>query len=55
MVINMGIKMNKEIEKQQQQKENEKFNSITNKKKIENQNQTHNVREEGIGPIIPRR
>lgn len=40
-----------EAEKRQQKKENEKFNSITNKVKVENQNQTHNVVEEGIGPI----
>lgn len=38
----------KEIEKNTQKKENEKFNSITNKKKVENQNQRHNAREEGI-------
>lgn len=40
----------KEIEKNTQKKENEKFNSITQKKKVENQNQRHNSREEGIGP-----
>lgn len=28
-----------------------KFNSITQKVKPENQNQTHNIRKEGIGPI----
>lgn len=28
-----------------------KFNSVTEKKKPENQNQEHNVRKEGIGPI----
>ncbi|MBR3772367.1 MAG: hypothetical protein IKL07_08865 [Clostridium sp.] len=28
----------------------EKFNSITHKVKPENQNQTHNVRKEGVGP-----
>lgn len=28
-----------------------KFNSITKKVKPENQNQTHNVRKEGIQPI----
>ncbi|MFU0827112.1 MAG: Small, acid-soluble spore protein gamma-type [Lachnoclostridium sp.] len=42
-------------EKRQQKKKNEKFNSITNKSKVENQNQTHNVVEEGIGPINQRR
>lgn len=48
--------MNKvEIEKQQQKKELEKFNNVTNKVKVENQNQTHNVVEEGIGPINQKR
>lgn len=42
-------------EQQQQKKEHEKFNSITNKSKVENQNQTHNVVEEGIGPINQKR
>lgn len=37
-------------EKLQQKKEQEKFNSITNSVKPENQNQEHNVREEGIRP-----
>ena len=32
-----------------------KFNSITQKAKPENQNQQHNVREEGIGPINRKR
>lgn len=41
----------KALEKKQRQKSNEKFNSITQKVKVENQNQTHNVREEGIAPI----
>lgn len=31
------------------------FNSITQKVKPENQNQTHNVREEGIHPINQKR
>lgn len=52
----MGVKMHKlKLEKQQQKRENEKFNSITNKVKVENQNQTHNVVEEGIGPINQKR
>jgi hypothetical protein len=38
-------------EKLQQKKENERFNNVTNKSKVENQNQTHNVVQEGIGPI----
>lgn len=45
----------KEQEKYQQKKSNEMFNSITEKKKVENQNQSHNVREEGIKPINQKR
>lgn len=45
----------KELEKQQQKKSNEKFNSITQKVKVENQNQTHNVRKEGTTPINQKR
>ena len=33
----------------------EKYNNITSKVKVENQNQTHNVVEEGIGPINQKR
>ncbi len=41
--------MNKaEQEKLNQKKSNEKFNSITQKVKPENQNQTHNVRSEAV-------
>lgn len=36
-------------------KSNEMFNSITNKEKPENQNQTHNVRKEGIQPVNQKR
>lgn len=39
----------KQNEKQHQKKEQDKFNSVTNSVKPENQNQTHNVRKEGIG------
>ncbi|NLJ90546.1 MAG: hypothetical protein GX323_06555 [Clostridiales bacterium] len=46
-------KSRKEIEEQKRQ--NEKFNSVTNKRKVENQNQTHNVVREGTGRIFPRR
>ncbi|BCJ93704.1 hypothetical protein acsn021_12730 [Anaerocolumna cellulosilytica] len=42
-------------EKLQQKKENERFNNSTNKNKVENQNQTHNVVQEGIGPINQKR
>lgn len=41
--------------KSQEKKDLEQFNSITNKKKPENQNQEHNVREEAIGPINQKR
>lgn len=45
----------KQQEKQNRKESNEKFNSITQKVKPENQNQTHNVREEGIHPINQKR
>lgn len=41
--------MNKKIlEQQNQKKDREKFNSITQKVKPENQNQHHNVRKEAV-------
>ena len=39
-------------EKINQKKNNEKFNSITQKVKPENQNQSHNVRSEAVAPKI---
>ena len=39
-----------EEEKQARKKSNEMFNSITEKVKPENQNQTHNVRKEAVDP-----
>ena len=42
-------------EKLNQKKSNEMFNSITEKVKPENQNQTHNSRREGMGPNTKRR
>lgn len=39
----------KEQLKMAAKKDNEKFNSVTNKVKVENQNQTHNVRKEAFG------
>lgn len=42
----------KQQEKANQKKANEKFNSITQKVKPENQNQTHNVRSEAVEPKI---
>ncbi|MGL5436568.1 MAG: hypothetical protein ACRDBO_14385 [Lachnospiraceae bacterium] len=41
-------------EKLNQKKSNEAFNSVTNKVKPENQNQTHNVRREGVKPANQR-
>ena len=45
----------KEQEKLRQQQEKNKYNSITQKEKPENQNQIHNVRKEGIQPINQKR
>lgn len=45
----------KEKEQLEQQKNLNKFNSVTQKVKPENQNQTHNVRKEGIQPINQKR
>ncbi len=45
----------KEAEKQQEKKFNEEFNSVTQKSKVENQNQEHNSRKEGISPINQKR
>lgn len=42
----------KQEEKRQQKKDQEKYNSITQKVKPANQNQTHNVRSEAIEPKI---
>ena len=50
------MKMDKKSqEKLQEQKNHNEFNSVTQKKKPENQNQTHNVRKEGIQPINRKR
>lgn len=52
----MVIDMNKEYqERTEQQKNLNQFNSITQKTKPENQNQSHNVRKEGIQPINQKR
>lgn len=45
----------KEQMKQQEQADHNKFNSITQKNEAVNQNQTHNVRKEGIQPINRKR
>ena len=63
VVINhAGIKMVMEVsmeknvvEKERYTSDQEKFNSVTQSKKVENQNQTHNTRKEGIGPINNKR
>lgn len=44
-----------EQEKLAEQKFLDKFNSVTEKVKLENQNQQHNVRREGINPINQKR
>lgn len=50
------IELNKkEQEDLLSRKDNEEFNSITQKVKVENQNQTHNARKEGITPINQKR
>lgn len=46
---------NKEKERRERQENLNKFNSVTQKVKTENQNQTHNVRKEGIAPINQKR
>ena len=52
----MENRMDKEKqEKMNQKKSNELFNSITEKVKPENQNQTHNSRREGMGQNTKRR
>lgn len=47
--------MDKKEMEQQRKKSNEKFNSVTQKVKVENQNQTHNTRLDGIAPINQKR
>ena len=56
MINNGETPMQKdEQEKWNQKKSNETFNSITQKVKTENQNQTHNSRREGMGPNTKRK
>lgn len=45
---------NDKNEAQNQKKANEMFNSVTEKNKPENQNQTHNVKKQGLGPNTKR-
>ena len=42
--------MRKEQEELSRKKSEETFNSVTQKKKPENQNQTHNARSEAVEP-----
>lgn len=53
----MGEKeFNKKKQEQWKEQKNQfRFNSITSKATPENQNQEHNVREEGIGPSNQKR
>lgn len=45
----------KELEQLQRKKFKEMYNSVTNKTKVENQNQEHSTRKEGITPINQKR
>lgn len=42
-------------ERQNEQRSLNRFNSVTQKQKPENQNQQHNARKEGIAPINQKR
>ena len=45
----------KDIQREETQKNLNQFNRVTQKVKPENQNQTHNVRKEGIQPVNQKR
>ena len=45
----------KEQERENRQRNLNEYNNVTQKVKPENQNQTHNVRKEGIQPINQKR
>lgn len=50
------IKLDKKQQKELQEKiDHDKYNNVTQKNKVENQNQTHNARKEGIAPINQKR
>lgn len=54
--LSRGDRMDKKEKERIERNENlNKFNSITQKVKPENQNQTYNVRKEGIAPINQKR
>ena len=57
MQTNSGvIRLNqREQNEMQEKKDHDKFNSITQKCKVENQNQKYNARKEGIAPINQKR
>lgn len=45
----------KEKEQHERQENLNEFNNVTQKVKPENQNQEHNVRKEGVGPVNQKR
>jgi len=47
--------MNAKQEKWNQKKSNEEFNTVTQKVKVVNQNSSHNVVREGMGPNTKRK
>ncbi len=58
LICEVVMKDNRDKEKQEQineQKNLNKFNSVTQSSKPENQNQHHNARKEGIGPLNQKR
>ena len=58
--MNRGSRKGNSMDKKEQEKQNEKqnkdrFNTVTQSVKPENQNQTHNARKEGIAHINQKR
>ena len=53
--IERGENVEESKRKRPEKEEKEKFNSVTQSVKPENQNQTHNVKKEGLGPLNSRR
>lgn len=51
IMVRRLIMNQKQREKENQQKNHNQFNNVTQKVEPENQNQEHNVRKEGIFPI----
>lgn len=54
-MINLQEFNKKEQEKLHEQEVHNKFDSVTQKQKPENQNQQHNVRKEGTTPVNQKR